>query len=301
MVSAFFRAKEKNDAEITVFNFILLFSVEYFWSVVIQLICFTLLAFLVYKTIFSQYFPIATYLPFSVIMLLGTVCQNAHIFGNQTIATFFLILSILQFIKTDSKKDNSVTILNTFLLLIMSVFFVPEFIYFIPVLFLGFVFFIDFKIKTLGVITFSILTPVLCALGLCYLSGNVEVFYSFFSNFFDLKFKINTNFFDISTVFMSIVSVVFVLISLFFYLQNIYKYKLYVRYFTHFLIFLWCVTILLIIFLNNIAYFSLIYIILASFFIVLNFSNLQSKCNSIFFLIFLVLCFGTYAVQFFLY
>ena len=277
-VSAFWLETEKNAAEITIFNSFTLFSLPYFWGVIMQLICFVLIAFFVYKVIFLQYFTIATYLPFSVLMFFGTFFESAHLFGNQMFATIFFVFALWQFIKIDTRKNNAVVVLNTFLLLIISAFFVPEFIYFVPVFIFGFFYFIELKIRLLMVMIFAISMPILCAFGVCFLLDKIDLFYDFFIKIFDFNFRINIKIFEMRTFIYAAVSIFLVLISLFFFLQNIKNHKFKTRQLTLFFVILWFSIIFLFIFLqNNFIYFILIYIILVSFFISLNFINLQPK------------------------
>ena len=180
LVLAFLFTDEKKETEITIFNSISLFSLPYFWSVIVQLICFLMLAFFVYKFIFLQYFTITTFLPFSVMMFFGTFFISVHLFGNQTFATIFLLLAIWQFIKIDTRREKPTVVLNTFWLLIISAFFVPEFLYFIPVFIFGFSYFIELKIKTLMMMFFAILMPILCAFGVCFLFDRIDLFSDFF-------------------------------------------------------------------------------------------------------------------------
>jgi len=278
LMLAFWLTNEKNDAEIAIFNSFTLFSLPYFWGVIVQLICFTSLAFFAYKAIFLQYFTITTYLPFSILMFFGTIFPSAHLFGNQTFATMFLVLAIWQFIKIDNRRDNSAVVLNTFWLLILSAFFVPEFTFFVPVFIFGFLYFIELKIKMLMVVIFSISIPVLSALGVCFLFDKIDLFSDFFIKIFNFNFEINIQIFEIKTVIFAAISVFLVLISLLFYWQNIKNYKFQTRRFTLFFVILWLATIFLIMFLqSNFLNFILIYIILVSFFISLNFTNLRPK------------------------
>ena len=279
LVSSFLFTSDKNDAAITIFYSIPLFSLSYFWGVIVQLICFMLLAFFAYKAIFLQYLTITTYLPFSVLMLLGTIFQSTHLFANQTFATIFLVLAIWQFIKIDTRKDNSVVVLNTFLLLMISVFFVPEFVYFVLIFIFGFLYFIELKIKTLIVIFFSITMPLFCILGVYFLIGKVSLLNDFFTGLFDFNFGLNKEILK-KNIFADIISVILTLISLFYYWQNINSYKFRVRKFTLFLVILWLSTIFLILFLkNNASYFILTYVVLISFFISLYFTNLRPKIS----------------------
>lgn len=275
LMSTFWFAGEKNDVEISVFNAFTLFSLPYFWSVIAQLFCFVSLAFFVSKFIFSQYFTITTYLPFSVLMLFGTAFQSAHLFGNQLFATLFLVLAIWQFIKIDISRDNSLIVLNTFLLFMASVFFVPEFIYFTTVFIFVFFCFIEIKFKTLIIMLFSISMPILCALGVCFLLDRIDLFVIFFYKLFD--FKINTQLFEINTMIIALISIIFVLISLFLFWKNIRIYKFQVRRFTLFLVIFWLSTMFFMLLQNNFRYFILTYIILSSFFISLNLTNLQPQ------------------------
>jgi len=275
---SFLLESENKDVEITIFNSITLFSMPYFLSIIVQLIIFLLLVFFVYKFIFLQYLTITTYLPFSVMMLFGAVFKSAHLFGNQTFATIFLLLAIWQFIKINTRKENSTIVLNTFWLLIISTFFVSEFVYLIPVFIFGFFYFIEFKIKTLMVMIFAILMPVLSALGLCFLLDRIDLFNNFFIKLYNFNFEINIKLFETYTAILALISVIFVLFSLFFFLRNINNYKFQTRKFTFFFVILWLSIIFLILFLqNNYSNFILIYIILVSFFISLNLTNLQNK------------------------
>jgi len=278
LVLSFLLESENKDVEITIFNSITLFSMPYFLSIIVQLIIFLLLVFFVYKFIFLQYLTITTYLPFSVMMLFGAVFKSAHLFGNQTFATIFLLLAIWQFIKINTRKENSTIVLNTFWLLIISTFFVSEFVYLIPVFIFGFFYFIEFKIKTLMVMIFAILMPVLSALGLCFLLDRIDLFNNFFIKLYNFNFEINIKLFETYTAILALISVIFVLFSLFFFLRNINNYKFQTRKFTFFFVILWLSIIFLILFLqNNYSNFILIYIILVSFFISLNLTNLQNK------------------------
>jgi len=278
LLSAFWFETEKNSAEITIFNSISLFSLPYFWGVIAQLICFVMLALFVYKVIFLQYLSSITYLSFSVFMLFGVLFLELHLFGNQTFATIFFVLALWQGSKTDTRQDNKLVLLNTFLLLILSVSFVPEFIYFTPIFIFGFFYFIEFNIKSLMVIIFSISMPILCALGLCFLFDRIDVFNNFFNELFDLKFEINRAIFKIDSTIPEVISLILTLISLFILLRQMKIYKMYVRRFTFFCLILWLSTIFFIVFLqNDILYFIWVYIILTTFFITLSFNNLQPK------------------------
>jgi len=277
-MSAFWLKTEKNSAEITIFHSISFFSLPYFWGVITQLICFVLIAFFTYRAIFLQYLTSTTYLPFSVLMCFGTFFESTHLFGNQTFATIFFVLALWQFIKIDTRSDNSAVVLNTFLLLIASAFFVPEFIYFVPVFIFGFFYFIEVKFKTLILMIFSISMPILSAFCVCFLIDRVDLFSDFFVKLFDFNFTINIRIFEARIFIYAAISIILVLISLFFLWHNIKNIKFQTRRFTLFFVILWLSIIFLFMFLqNDFSYFILTYIILVSFFISLNFTNLQPK------------------------
>ena len=277
LLSAFWLETEKNDVEIIILESIYLFSLPYFWSVIAQLIYFMLLAFFVYKAIFLQYLNTTSYLPFSVLMLFGTFLLNSHLFGNQTFATMFWVLALWQSIKIIPGRDNQLVVLNTFLLLMLSTFFVPEFIYFTPIFIFSFIYFVEFKIKSLLIIIFSILMPILCIFGICFLLDKIDLFQEFFVKRFNFNFEINTAIFEPKVLIVEIISVIFALVSLFLYSQNIRNYKFQTRRVTFFFVILWLSTIFFMFLKNNFLYFILIYIIVTTFFIALSFTNLQPK------------------------
>ena len=277
LFSAFWLETEQNSAEITIFGSIYLFSLSYFWSVITQLIFFILLAFFVHKAIFSQYLTTTTYLPFSALMFFGTLFLSTHQFGSQTFATIFLALALWQSTKVIPGRNNQLVVLNTFLLLMLSTFFVTEFIYFTPIFVFCFFYFIELKIRSLLIIIFSILMPILCIFGICFLFDKIDLFRNFFVQLFNFNFEINTAIFEVRILVFGIISVTFALISMFLYWQNIRNYKFQTRRITFFFIILWLSTIFFMLLQNNYIYFILIYIITTTFFISLSFTNLQSK------------------------
>jgi hypothetical protein len=191
------------------------------------------------------------------------------------------------------------TVFNTILFLIVAAFFVPEFFCFVPIFILGFIYFTEFKIRLLLVMLSSVLMPVLSAWGICFLCNNTALFNEFFKNLFVLSFKINIQFFGINFALFSVVFISFLVVSLFFFIKNIRNYKFRVRRFIFFLLLLWATTICLIMFYENkFNCFVAPCMILGSFFITLNFTNLHSKSNAIIFLIFLTVFSMIYAVQF---
>jgi hypothetical protein len=285
---------------VTVFGNMQLLSLPMIVGAVIQLFLFFFLAFWTTKSLFSPYLNI-TYLPFSLIMALGAVWRGFHFFSEATVAMFFLIFALNQFLKINPHKSPSAKVLNIFLSLTAASFFVPEFAIFIPIFVIGLFYFYGGNFKLLSAILFSIISPILCFLSVCYLTDRIDIFTNFYQTIFQFDVSKDFSIYLLPQYSLIILLIVYSLISLFLYFSSSAGVKIHIRRLLTFLVILWLTTLLsLLIFWHNLSSFAMLNIIMFAFFATLNFVDFRKLRNQILFYVLIFVLFGVYVLQFFL-
>jgi hypothetical protein len=294
----FFTETRFADTQITIFGSVTLFSLPFYTSAIIQFLAFFFLAFWAYSAFFSSYLTVTAYLPFTLMMLYGAVWQGFHVFSENTIAVFFLMLAIKQIIG-DIRKNNSGKIFNIFLTLSIAAFFVPVFLCFFPVIILSLLYFLGGNSKTFLAMLFSILMPALCFLEICYLTNSIDIFIDFYTNIFKNIDPIDFLLYTTTQYMLIILSVICFIVPFIIFVLNYNNYKLQTRQLLFFLFVLCAVSLLLsLIFWTWLNVTSLLIIILVIFFITQVFTNLNSLRNQIMLLIFVISMIVIYILTF---
>jgi len=159
-----------------------------------------------------------TFLPFFVFILLAGGNTPLHSLTNGIIGSFFLLLSIWQVYSTFHKNEPIQEVFNAGMFLSIGYFFVFDFLFLIPVVFINFLIINNLSLRIFLSTLLGLLTPAIIIFGFSFWMGSMDAQLNYFNNGiqFDFDFSIVNH---LSLVFTGIFTLIS-LISLFGCYQN---------------------------------------------------------------------------------
>lgn len=283
--------------EVSVFGIPIVVGVPVWIVVIMQLV--VSMAFFLWASVFlfSKYTDIISYLQFSLMMMLTVCWQSVQLIGEQTIATIFAFVALLQIINIDSTRNNTSNIFNMLIMLILSTVFRVEFTWLLPVFFVGILKLEGMRTKSIFLTIFTVAVAIGSILGIGYLTNSISLIIDYYSSILtlDLTQYSATYFVDNIAFFLSII---FFIVSMGYYLQTQKQFRLRTKHTISFVVLMWILlSAYMVVFEGGIATFSLFHLTITSLFVSLNFVDYRSHTKNIIFLIFIILLIISYIMK----
>ncbi len=288
-----------SNLEVSVFGIPIVAGVPVWIVVIMQLV--VAMAFFLWASVFlfSKYTDIISYLQFSLMMMLMVCWQSVQLIGEQTVATVFAFVALLQIINIDSTRDNTSNVLNSLILLILASVFRVDFMWLLPIFFIGiFVLEVGVRVKSIVLVLFTTVVAMGTLMGVAYLTGNTEHVTRYYANIFNLNCVQYSVIYLVNNI-VFFLSIIFFAVSVLLYWQTHNRFRLKTKRTITFVVLIWFfLTLYMLMFDGGIEAFSFLHLMLTSLFVSLNFVDYHSQFKNKIFLTFIILLIISYIIRF---